>query len=72
MFLISTSAKRKKYDIQHGIETTGTATENVSLGGGNGKVYDLIIPIAALVIFCVGAMLYRGGILEGNSIKTIY
>ncbi len=60
--------KMKKYEIQHGTEVTGTATENVSLGGGNGKVYDLIIPIAALVIFCVGAMLYTGGILEGNSI----
>ena len=61
-------SKMKKYEIQHGIETTGTPTETVSLGGGNGKVYDLIIPIAALVIFCVGAMLYTGGILEGNSI----
>ena len=39
---------------------------------GNGTVMDLIIPIVVLIILCIGAMLYTGGILEGNSIKDSF
>lgn len=35
-----------------------------------GKVYDLIIPIAALILFTVIAMLYTGGMFEGG--KTLF
>lgn len=35
---------------------------------GNGKVIDLILPIAVLIALCVSAMLYTGGILEGSSL----
>ncbi|HHX59520.1 MAG TPA: Na+/H+ antiporter NhaC family protein [Epulopiscium sp.] len=39
---------------------------------GNGKVMDLILPIIVLIILCVGAMLYTGGILEGQSISEAF
>ncbi|MCB6366152.1 Na+/H+ antiporter NhaC family protein [Intestinibacillus massiliensis] len=35
---------------------------------GNGKVYDLILPIAVLIVSCIAAMLYTGGILESGNI----
>ena len=34
----------------------------------NGKVIDLILPIAVLIISCIAMMLYTGGILEGANI----
>lgn len=33
-----------------------------------GRVFDLIIPIITLIIFCIAAMLYTGGILEGANV----
>mgnify|MGYP002568443507 CR=1 FL=1 len=53
-----------------------TSVINASLAGvyesckrrGAGKVYDLILPIAVLIVLCIGAMLYTGGILEGANI----
>lgn len=33
----------------------------------HGKVYDLIIPIVALIICCIVGMVYTGGIFEGES-----
>ncbi|MCI8501388.1 MAG: Na+/H+ antiporter NhaC family protein [Oscillospiraceae bacterium] len=33
-----------------------------------GRVFDLVIPIAALIVLCIAAMLYTGGILEGANI----
>ena len=61
-------SKMKAYELKYGSSVTAdTASENL-IAGGNGKVCDLIIPIAALVVFCIGAMLYTGGILEGNGI----
>ncbi len=39
---------------------------------GKGKVSDLIIPIAVLIVLCVSAMLYTGGILEGASIVDAF
>lgn len=35
---------------------------------GNGKVLDLVLPILVLIVSCVAAMLYTGGILEGNNV----
>ena len=36
--------------------------------GGTGKVYDLILPICVLIVLCISAVLYTGGILEGANI----
>ena len=35
---------------------------------GNGRVYDLILPIVVLIATCISGMLYTGGILEGANI----
>lgn len=46
-------------------ETVGEDALDIN---GNGKVIDLVLPIAVLIALCVSAMLYTGGILEGNNI----
>ncbi len=40
------------------------AEEKVS---ARGKVYDLVIPILILIVFCVAGMVYTGGFFEGVS-----
>ena len=35
---------------------------------GKGKIIDLVLPIVSLIILCIFAMLYTGGITEGNNI----
>ncbi len=63
-------SRMKEYELKYGSSITGSKadTEEEMVSGENGKVCDLIIPIAALVVFCIGAMLYTGGILDGNGI----
>lgn len=39
---------------------------------GNGKVIDLLLPIAVLIAFCVSGMLYTGGILEGATLVEAF
>ena len=39
---------------------------------GSGKVLDLILPIVTLIVLCISAMLYTGGILEGASISEAF
>ncbi len=39
---------------------------------GKGKVLDLILPIGVLIVACILAMLYTGGILEGASIINAF
>ncbi len=39
---------------------------------GNGRVIDLILPIVILIALCVMAMLYTGGILEGQTIAGAF
>lgn len=35
---------------------------------GKGKVIDLVLPVAVLIVLCILGMLYTGGILEGATI----
>ncbi|HHX36544.1 MAG TPA: Na+/H+ antiporter NhaC family protein [Clostridiaceae bacterium] len=35
---------------------------------GKGKIIDLVFPIVSLIVLCILAMLYTGGITEGNNI----
>ncbi len=67
-------SKMKKYEEAYGTKVTGEAKEETveEQTTGNGKVRDLIIPIALLIVFCIAAMLYTGGILEGASIKDAF
>ena len=56
-----------KYEREHKNDDLSQLEENYVVGGA-GKVYDLILPIAVLIVLCIGAMLYTGGILEGANI----
>lgn len=48
-------------------------TELASVAGdGNGKVADLILPLAVLIIMCIYSMLYTGGIHEGASVADAF
>ena len=56
-----------KYAREHKDDDLSHLEENYVVGGA-GKVYDLILPIAVLIVLCIGAMLYTGGILDGAGI----
>lgn len=47
------------------------ASEEIKIFG-NGRVYDLILPIGVLIASCIGAMLYTGGILESGNIVDAF
>ena len=38
----------------------------------NGKIFDLVLPLMVLIISCIYAMLYTGGIFEGKSIAASF
>lgn len=57
----------KKYQKAHASDDL-EHMEETHIVGGSGKVFDLIIPISILIIFCIAGMLYTGGFLEGASI----
>lgn len=57
----------KKYQDKIAIEGEKIVGEETKIVG-NGKVSDLFFPILSLIILCISAMLYTGGILEGASI----
>lgn len=39
---------------------------------GKGKIRDLILPVAILIVFCILGILYTGGILEGENIQSAF
>lgn len=43
------------------------ADEAGGIGNPNGKVIDLVIPIAVLIVSCVVGMIYSGGFFEGTN-----
>lgn len=60
--------KMKKATQEHSQEVSAeTPDENQK-----GRVFDLVIPIAVLIVLCILAMLYTGGILEGKSIVDAF
>ena len=69
---IDFSAMKKHIDsVEQGAkEKLGEVTE-IDITG-NGRVIDLILPIIILITLCVSAMLYTGGILEGQSISGAF
>lgn len=60
--------KMKKYEEKYGSNITAKEEAHTYEKQGNGKVYDLLVPIALLIVFCIGSMLYTGGILDGTSV----
>lgn len=63
----------KKYELslKNGSSEISADKEEIQIIG-KGKVIDLILPIAVLIILCIAAMLYTGGILEGNNIVDAF
>ena len=57
----------KKYEERVAVEGEKIIGEDMEIVG-NGKVIDLFFPILTLIILCMTAMLYTGGILEGANI----
>ena len=53
--------------LNNDLYTTGDRVDNVSEDEGNpkGKVIDLILPVVFLIVACVFALVYNGGILDG-------
>ncbi len=49
--------------------TEGEKAENIDENKGNpkGKVIDLVLPVVFLIVACVFALVYNGGILDGES-----
>ncbi len=46
--------------------------EKVEMVEGNGRIFDLVLPLAVLIAGCVFGMLYTGGILEGASVAQAF
>lgn len=64
-------AKYEKIAVERGdLSGNGQDADEESLGGikvkENGKVLDLVLPIIALIVFTILAMLYTGGLFDGG------
>ena len=46
--------------------------EESNITGGNGKIIDLVLPLAVLIAVCIYGMLYTGGIHDGKSISDAF
>ena len=53
--------------------TSGDRVEEIEEeSSSNGKVMDLVLPIVALIVTCVFALVYVGGILDGSDFITAF
>ena len=57
----------KEYQKKLGAKSDSLNTET-HVVGGMGKVKDLIVPIMFMIVSCIAAMMYTGGILESGNI----
>lgn len=63
----------KKYDDRVAERGEDTMDDSGDINiAGNGKVIDLLLPIAVLIILCISAMLYTGGILDGTGVAQAF
>ena len=62
----------KRYELTHSVQE-GEKQEEMG-PGGKGRVFDLLIPIGVLIVLCILAMLYTGGLFseEGKTIITAF
>ncbi|NBH78939.1 Na+/H+ antiporter NhaC family protein [Clostridiaceae bacterium] len=61
----------KEYQKKLGAKSDSLNTET-HVVGGMGKVKDLIVPILFLIVSCIAAMMYTGGILESGNIVDAF
>lgn len=60
--------RKHEYNAEHGDLFSGEKIEQeVVEPCANGRVFDLIIPIALLIVSCIFALVYVGGIFDGAS-----
>ena len=60
--------RKHEYNAEHGDLFSGEKIEQEEVVPcANGRVFDLIIPIALLIVSCIFALVYVGGILDGAS-----
>ncbi len=60
--------RKHEYNAEHGDLFSGEKIEQEEVEPcANGRVFDLIIPIALLIVSCMFALVYVGGILDGAS-----
>ncbi len=52
------------------VQPTGSAQEES--GNPKGRVIDLILPIVVLIVVCIFALVYVGGILDGSDFVTAF
>ncbi len=62
----------KRYEKMHAEEIEAGSKADKESVAGKGRVFDLLIPIGGLIVFCIAAMLYTGGILEGKTIAAAF
>lgn len=60
--------------LNNDLYTSGDRVDNVAEDAGNskGKVIDLILPVVFLIVTCVFALVYNGGILDGADFITAF
>ncbi|NCC42718.1 MAG: Na+/H+ antiporter NhaC family protein [Clostridia bacterium] len=58
-------------ELARGKEEINVGEEDIEITG-HGKVKDLVLPIVVLIVLCILAMLYTGGILEGESVLNAF
>lgn len=56
----------EKGDLHSNTEEIATENFDGAKVGGKGKVIDLVLPIIALIVFTILAMLYTGGLFDGG------
>ena len=60
--------RKHEYNAEHGDLFSGERMEQEEDEPcANGRVFDLVIPIALLIVSCIFALVYVGGILDGAS-----
>ena len=75
MFIIFTNidySKMKETEESGDLGIEESAREQEEEVSTRGKVIDLVLPIAVLIIACILMMLYTGGILEGASVVNAF
>ncbi len=62
----------KAYELKNNEHLNKANPSDVKLQKTNGKVLDLVLPIAMLIVLCILSMLYTGGILDGASVAQAF
>ena len=64
-------AKSLKKETSEGIQAA-ESMDNLVVKNEHGRIIDLVIPIVVLIVLCILAMLYTGGIMEGVGIVDAF